>query len=242
GEQWTNRPAIIFPLTNMVLWGMGLPLGIAAWGGFLWAIRRVLQKNEWQKHVLPLTWAGGFFLFTATRWVKSMRYFLPIYPFLALFAAWAIVELWRLASDGMMDDRRRTAVVYRLSSIVGGAVVLLGTLAWAWGFASIYRTDNTRIQASRWIYDNVPAPLNVRMDTGSGPHNEPIPFSTTQVFSDYPVPVPFSPRVNGVATQFSVGYARNPFVQQPLTIHIVLAADPGGFQPLAQADLTIQPN
>ncbi|HLB49408.1 MAG TPA: DUF2298 domain-containing protein [Anaerolineales bacterium] len=242
GEQWTNRPAIIFPLTNMVLWGMGLPLGIAAWGGFLWAIRRVLQKNEWQKHVLPLTWAGGFFLFTATRWVKSMRYFLPIYPFLALFAAWAIVELWRLASDGTMDDRRRTAVVYRLSSVIGGTVVLLGTLAWAWGFTSIYRTDNTRIQASRWIYENVPAPLNVGMDTGSGPHTEPIPFSTTQVFSDYPVPVPFSPRVNGVATQFSVGYARNAFVQQPLTLHIVLAADPGGFQPLAQADLTIQPN
>ena len=33
-----------------------------------------------------------------TRWVKSIRYFLPIYPFMALFAAWAVVELWKRGS------------------------------------------------------------------------------------------------------------------------------------------------
>lgn len=32
--QWVGRTSYIFPLKNMVLWGMGLPLGLAAWAGF----------------------------------------------------------------------------------------------------------------------------------------------------------------------------------------------------------------
>lgn len=248
GEQWTNRPAIIFPLTNIVLWGMGLPLGAAAWGGFLWAMRRAFQKNEWQKHLLPLLWTGGFFLFTGTRWVKSMRYFLPIYPFLALFAAWALCELWNLGVKRKDERRmtntanRRMPFVFRLSSIALGAIILIGSLAWAWGFTSIYRTDNTRIQASRWIYGNVPAPINLRMDTATGAHTEPVPVPFgMQVGADFPIPVPFSPRIDGVINEFSVGYAGDGFSNAPHTIHVVLAADPGGLQPLASADLTTTP-
>jgi hypothetical protein len=36
--------------------------------------------------------------------------------------------------------------------------VLIGTLLWADGFTrAVYRQDHTRIEASRWIYDNIPA-------------------------------------------------------------------------------------
>ena len=97
GEQWTNRIALVFPLMNMVLWGLGVPLGLTAWGGFAWALWRVMkdrEREEWRAHLLPLVWAGGYFLFMGTRWVKSIRYFLPIYPFMALFAAWALYEIW----------------------------------------------------------------------------------------------------------------------------------------------------
>ena len=34
--QWARRP-IWFSFQNMVEWGLGLPLGILAWAGFLWA-------------------------------------------------------------------------------------------------------------------------------------------------------------------------------------------------------------
>ncbi|MBI4771285.1 MAG: glycosyltransferase family 39 protein, partial [Chloroflexi bacterium] len=90
GEQWTNRPAIAFPFFNIVLWGMGLPLGLTAFAGLGWALVRAFRDEDWLVYLLPLTWTGGYFLFMGTRWVKSIRYFLPIYPFLALFAAWAI--------------------------------------------------------------------------------------------------------------------------------------------------------
>ena len=33
GRQWTERTPWLYPLENMVLWGLGLPLGVAAWLG-----------------------------------------------------------------------------------------------------------------------------------------------------------------------------------------------------------------
>jgi hypothetical protein len=93
GEQWVDRTALVFPLMNMVVWGMGLALGLAAWGGFGWALVRSFKvPGEWRMHLLPLVWVGGYFLFMGTRHVMSMRYFLPIYPFLALLAAWALLS------------------------------------------------------------------------------------------------------------------------------------------------------
>ena len=100
GEQWAHRPAILFPLTNMLLWGMGLPLGLAAWLAFGWAAWQLLRSGKnWQAHLLPLVWVGGYFGFMGTRWVKSVRYFLPIYPFLCLLAAWGLLELWPWATQ-----------------------------------------------------------------------------------------------------------------------------------------------
>jgi hypothetical protein len=96
-EQWAHRPVIIFPLVNMVLWGMGIPLGIMAWIGLIWAGYKIFKgNNNWKLHSLPLVWVGGYFAFMATRWVKSIRYFLPIYPFLCLLAAWGLIELYNL--------------------------------------------------------------------------------------------------------------------------------------------------
>src|SRR5688500_5702725 len=146
GEQWTDRPALVFPWVNMVLWGMGLPLGLMAWAGFLWAVWRSLKDEDqaaWMQFALPLTWAGGYFLFMGTRWVKSVRYFLPLYPFMALFAAWALVELWRvgqrraaanamrgnkgnIGTEGNTFSARRSSPIslISLSSLALGALVL----------------------------------------------------------------------------------------------------------------------
>jgi YYY domain-containing protein len=259
GEQWTNRPAIIFPWINMVFWGMGLPLGLVAWAGLLWAVWRVFQADDdksWRQHLLPLTWAGGYFLFMGTRWVKSIRYFLPIYPFMALFAAWAIWALWQKrkreaggrkleAGNGRSwSSFQRPASIFQYLSVVLGAVVLLGTLAWAWGFTGIYRTDNTRIQASRWIYQNVPGPFNVSIATDNGQtYHEPLPAPDgATIQSEGPYPLQFTSHVTGTVTGFSLAYAMNPGDPHAAAgLHVVLASDPGGQQVLAQGDATVPP-
>jgi hypothetical protein len=94
-NQWTDRAPILFPWTNMVLYGMGITAGLLAWVGFFWALWRIIKaRPDWTAHLIPVVWSGAYFLFMGTRWVKSIRYLLPIYPTLLLLAAWAAFAVW----------------------------------------------------------------------------------------------------------------------------------------------------
>src|SRR5690606_7866397 len=95
--QWARRP-IWFSAQNMVFWGLGLPLGILAWVGFLWAGWRMSfgakkYPGEWRNHLLIWSWTGVYFLWQSLALNPTMRYQLPVYPTLAIFAAWAVVTL-----------------------------------------------------------------------------------------------------------------------------------------------------
>ncbi|MCI0478901.1 MAG: hypothetical protein L0Y55_21875, partial [Anaerolineales bacterium] len=152
GHQWTNRPAYIFPFENMVLWGLGLPLGLAAWAGFAFALYRLIRYREWQ-HLLIVTWVGVTFAYTGQQWVKTLRYFLQIYPFLALLAGWLLVTLWDRVTA---DSDQRSAVSGRLAVALIALIVIGYTLFWATAFATIYTRPVSRVAASRWIFQNVP--------------------------------------------------------------------------------------
>ena len=57
--QWTDRAPILFPLTNMVLYGMGLTAGLAAWFGFFRALWRIVRfRADWLAHLIPVIWSG----------------------------------------------------------------------------------------------------------------------------------------------------------------------------------------
>ena len=254
-EQWTARPRLLFPLVNMVLWGMGLPFGLAAWGALAWAAWRCLRA-DWGRHflrdvaplLLPAIWVGGFFLFMGTRAVMSVRYFLPIYPFLALLAAWALAEVWRLAAEA---GRRNPpvgawpALGLRLLAFGLPLLVLGGTLAWAYGYTGIYRADNTRLQASRWIYENIPGPFNARLTLPDGSGlNEPLAFPEgVPLMADASYQLEYRPRFSGQLTEISVARARNTFdPNQAGVLRVVVAADPDGQQVLAEARLAVTPD
>lgn len=255
GEQWTNRTPIIFPLINMVFWGMGLPLGLMVWAGFAWAVWRVFKdRHELRAHLLPLIWVGGYFLFTSTRWVKSIRYLLPIYPFLCLLAAWAIIGIWhrgvektsieneKVRSDLHVKSKRSWL---KLGALLLGSAVVLGTLAWAWGFVSaVYREDNTRIRASRWIYANVDATFNLHIETESGLYTEPLPvYSGMQITEDNPITISFISKVNGTVRSLTIGHARiSDLGQTSAMMRVLLAKDPSGTEQLAQVDILIEPD
>ena len=246
GEQWTNRPAVVFPWLNMVLWGLGLPLGIAAWAGLTYALWRMLRHREWAVHLLPLSWAGGYFLFMSTRFVKSIRYFLPIYPFMALFAAWLLLWFWRKSQSagethaaGGRSARR--AKLWRAGAIAAIAVVIAGTLAYAWAFTGIYRADNTRIAASRWIYQNIPGPVNLALATVDGTYTEPLalPFGTVEG-SGAPSVIQFTAHVTGKVESISVPHALAAD-SGASRIEVVLSTSPDGLPPLASTQIDVPP-
>ena len=80
--QGANR-SVFFSLENLTSWGLGLPLGILAWSGFLLMGWRIF-RGEWRRYLLLWTWTAGYFLWQSLQYNPTMRYQLPIYPLLAL--------------------------------------------------------------------------------------------------------------------------------------------------------------
>jgi hypothetical protein len=240
-EQWAHRPAIVFPWLNMVLWGMGLPLGLAAWGGFAWAAWRSLRlRPGWHAHLLPLLWTGGYFLFMGTRWVKSVRYFLPIYPFLCLLAAWALVELFRRQRLRAEEHTRKPAIPV-LPALIAG-IVVLGTLAWASAFVrAVYLQEHTRLQATRWIWENIPAVFTLHVEEGNA--RQVIQVHTPDrrtITSQNPWTSEIRLGAGGQLESVEISYARAIRGQDGFApLRISISTDPGGQQTVANTTIQV---
>lgn len=236
-EQWTDRAMILFPLTNMVVWGLGIPLGIAAWYGWGRAAWQILRGDFiWRQHLLPVVWTGGFFLFMGTRFVKSMRYFLPIYPFLCLLAAWALLSLFtRIKSRGQSSSKLQKAVPYLLT-----ITVILSTLIWATVFTrTVYQQTNTRIQATRWIYQNIPAPIHIRLLDNDQTYFLPVSVQDGTLINAVN---PFQQYVyasqQGLLTTVTLPHILNPS-EQPINLVISVSSADDPFETIGQASILI---
>ncbi len=119
---------------------------------------------------MPLLWGWTAFYFgwQSLQFNPTMRYQLPVYPLLAMMAAWVVFEVARpLHSPVSNRQLHRISSITRKLAIPLGILVLMATALWAYAFHTIYVRDEPRIAASRWIYQNVPGPINLRYEAGS---------------------------------------------------------------------------
>ncbi len=179
--QWALHPSYVFPLENILFWGLGLPLGLAAIAGVAYAAYRLFRVGD-TRPVLPLVLAVSVLAVYGGRFVAFARYFEPAYPALVLLAAVVLVRAWAL--------RRRPRL--RMLGLAAPAVVVL-TAAWAFAFLHVYRAPLTRIDASHWIYAHVPPGSRIMQETwddglplGLGGANDPKVYRFT-TFDPYPV-------------------------------------------------------
>ncbi|MBC7234724.1 MAG: glycosyltransferase family 39 protein, partial [Chloroflexi bacterium] len=157
-HQWTAREPIWYMLKNMVLWGLGLPLGLAVWGGWALMAYELYFKHKWA-HLLPWVWMSFTFLYQSVQFVKTIRYLLPIYPTMAVIAGYGLVRLLEWARNRVRGPGAASSARWRWARVGAVAVVLLvvlGTAFWAFAFTRIYTRPVTRVAASRWIYANLP--------------------------------------------------------------------------------------
>ncbi|HIE38800.1 MAG TPA: hypothetical protein EYP77_07000, partial [Anaerolineae bacterium] len=231
GHQWTNRTALIFPWVNMVFWGLGLPLGLAAWAGWgligVDLLRRWLRQRELPLLFLPWTWGTVYFLYQGTQWVKSMRYLLPVYPVFALFAAWLVV---RPVKFGVRS--RGNAV-----GVGMGALVVVGALSWALALTSIYTRPHTRVAASRWIFESVPAAATVHLRAAEGDTQVQVVLPPgTVVAEGAPAVAPFTVGEEADLTGVTLNYVVDPAGDPELeVVRVAVAADAAGEGVLAEA-------
>ena len=161
--QWIGRSKWLWPAQQIVAWGAGPALGITMWLGLVFAAVYAWVKRQgvW---LVPLAWVIGYFGFMGAQYSLYMRYFLPLYPVLAVFAAFLLVQAWDWSASsepfarlGALGRRLAPAkpAVAPLTRLGVGAVALL-TLAMGLAFYHIYTQPVTRAAASAWVYENVP--------------------------------------------------------------------------------------
>ncbi|MBL8077147.1 MAG: hypothetical protein JNM55_04230 [Anaerolineales bacterium] len=206
--QWARR-SHLYSFENLTIWGLGLPLGILAWMGFILMGWRVV-KGEW-KHALLWGWTAFYFGWQSIQFNPTMRYQLPIYPLLCMMAAWFIFELPFLIKAKDADRQGRMTQVWSIIAALTGSIVLVLTAIWAFAFQSIYLRPEPRIAASRWIFQNVLGPINIGLDTGAGATlNQPIPFPSSYLIQNgSPYATTFRPIKDGNLTSLTLAHAQD---------------------------------
>jgi hypothetical protein len=155
GIQWIKTRPIIFPLKNLILWGLGVPLGLIVVAGVVYQTIRSIKEfylktkeQGWSKIgakeinlFLILIFVLSTFFYQGLQFAKTMRYFYPIYPFLAILGG----IFFQKAILKKIKNRAMRWMLYVLM------------LIYPLSFTAIYARPHSRVTASEWIYENIPA-------------------------------------------------------------------------------------
>lgn len=133
GIQWDTKVPIIFSFKNIAIFGLGIGMSFFSLLGILRIFR---QKNVYL--ISSTLWVILFFLYQSSVFVKTMRYFIFLYPFLALFAA--------IGFSTIIQYKNKFVIL--LSALV--------IIIWPCMFLSVYTKPHTRVTASEWIYQHIP--------------------------------------------------------------------------------------
>ncbi len=195
-RQYRNTTPYLYFLQQQLAWGLWWPLGAVAALGALHALMillyaiglllynrlvevgqragRLLTDSQ-VAYVVVWSWIIPYFGLTGAFLAKFNRYMSPLLPFVLLFAAGLIWQLWWAWKQGQGDRRQetgdneigavRTSGMRRFGAFVSSSLAVLltlvgigGGLFWSLAYVNgVYNHEHTWITASRWIYQNVPS-------------------------------------------------------------------------------------
>jgi len=144
--QWINKPWYGLLLTTFLV-GLGPINFIVVLIGLVSLLRNLKLKIKNEKLQLKIKnfiifliifWVLGYFIYQSSQFVRSIRYTIYLYPFLAIFGGVGI------------------SVVIKKNIFYGSRYTLyVILLLWPLLFSTIYFHPHTRILASEWIYKNL---------------------------------------------------------------------------------------
>jgi len=135
GVQWIHKTPILFGLKNLILYGVGIGYTGCIGLGIYYLIKKIRHTDL----IVIFLWVFLFFLYQSLQSVQTMRYFIIIYPFLAF-----------LAGIGFTYFAKSTKKIIQ-------AFLLFVVIIWPLLFFSIYTKPISRVTASEWIYQHIPA-------------------------------------------------------------------------------------
>jgi len=171
--QYAHTAPYLYQLKNLLFWGMGIPLALAAFGGVLFGLYQVARRRVKLDQAVLLLWIIPYFLFVGRFFAKFDRYMLPIMPIMTLMGAAFLVWLVR---------RFRGAIRIGAGSIL--VAVTAASFLYSLAYMNIYAHPNTRVAASRWMFSHIPAGTTIAEE---GAWDDPLPIDEQgHVGSVYP--------------------------------------------------------
>ena len=202
--QWSRRP-LSFGFTNLVQWGLGLPLGIWAWISFFWMLWKIIRYSSRRYLVLLWLFTAAYFVWQSLAFNSMMRYFMQIYVPLSLIADWGFSELFNLKFQ-----RKWFQSGFRILSPILCIGIVLSTTAWAFAFSNIYTRPATRVEASDWYFQNISGPinLNVLLEDG-GEKQQVLPYEAgVLINAEQPLVYSFQAVTTGTISEIHLSHIR----------------------------------
>lgn len=142
----------------MFYWGVGeLPTLLIA-AALTIGVAGAIRRRDWP-YLLVAGWGILAFVYLALISPnRYLRYQLPAYPmFFVLAGSFAI----HMVTQASRSSRKYTQTLV--------AIVLSYSMLWCFAFTRIYTRETPRVAASRWIFKNIPAAVNLETTVNNAP-------------------------------------------------------------------------
>ncbi|MDA1096659.1 MAG: glycosyltransferase family 39 protein, partial [Chloroflexi bacterium] len=153
--QYIDTAPFWYHIRNLVVWGLGIPLGVVGILGIGNVLLRGVFRERRGELLIAIAVVVPFLLLGAGQ-VKFMRYLLPIYPMLALAAAGILTTFGGHIGRG---PRSRLAVPIAIV-----ALILLPTVAYGVAVSNVYRSPHTISRMGEWARENIPPGSTVAIE------------------------------------------------------------------------------
>ena len=141
-RQYIGTVPFMYQIRQLVLFGLGLPLGVFAFSGLFFAVWIAIRTRS-KNHIIVLSWTIPYLLIISSFEVKFLRYLLPATPLLIVFGSEVLTTLL----DWTKTNRRALTSYARILILA----VCLSTALYAVAYARMGTQTHTAIRASEWF-------------------------------------------------------------------------------------------
>ncbi|HUD44689.1 MAG TPA: glycosyltransferase family 39 protein [Patescibacteria group bacterium] len=161
-----------YEIKNIFLWGLGPILASIGFMGIVYGsficIKRFiitptsppslleLRRTLWAQELILIVFFWAYFLTVGRFAVGFMRYMLPLYPLFCLFGAMVVYSVILNLFQDLSRFRIKSGMTNFLF-IVFCLLFFAFLLVWPLSFMHIYSASNTRVLATNYINQNIPA-------------------------------------------------------------------------------------
>ena len=169
--QWLNKNTVKHSLINNAIFGLGtlyFILVIIGMFAIIFNFPALPAGRQFLIFKIILIWVISIFSYQSLQTTPTLRYFIIIYPFLAIFTGIGIVVILNLFQDLLSKNQMLKPVrqaqgklvqhdnklFFNVSRFMFHVLFIPVLLVWPLMFSSIYRNKHSRVVASEWIYKN----------------------------------------------------------------------------------------